>query len=61
MDPVVQEFLESCKGDPFAMQALSDAIASGAFPTDDKGNISITIDGLTWMEKREGELRRQAN
>jgi len=58
-DPV-REFFEEVAKDPFAKQALADAIESGAFPRTANG-IELTPDGLAWMENREDELRREAN
>lgn len=59
MDPL-KEFLAEVAKDPISKQALADAIASGALPNEN-GTVSFTLDGLAWMERREAELRTQAN
>jgi hypothetical protein len=57
---MMKEFLAEVAKDPISKQALADAIAAGALPTEN-GVVSFSLDGLAWMERREGELRTQAN
>jgi hypothetical protein len=59
---VLKEFLSGyVAGNPFAKQALADAIAVGMLPMDNNRIIHFNLPGLKWMEWREQQLRIEAN
>jgi hypothetical protein len=60
---VLREFLAGyVANDPFAKQALADAIAVGMLPRDpDTDLVTFTLAGLEWMKWREQQLRIEAN